>query len=85
MLSKSTADYNIGDKFFMYRKIFRFREYVLIEQSKYVVDVHYRQSKDALWQIKRYKGKDQNITFHSLGITIPMEKLYKRTSLASQV
>ena len=33
VLSKSTADYDRGDKFYLYRQIPSFREYVLIEQK----------------------------------------------------
>lgn len=82
VLSKSTAEYDRGDKFYMYRKIPSFKEYVLIEQKKYVVDVHYRKNKEALWQIIRYEGKDQEVPLHSIGITISMEQLYKRTELS---
>ena len=33
----------------MYRQIPGFREYVLIEQDKYVVDVHFKHEKSDLW------------------------------------
>ena len=50
VLSKSTADYDRGDKFYLYRQIPSFREYVLIEQKKHVVDVHYKHEKSDLWR-----------------------------------
>ena len=76
VLSKSTADYDRGDKFYMYRKIPTFKEYVLIEQHKYVVDVHFKAEGVDLWQIKRYEGEHQVIKLQSLGIALSMKELY---------
>lgn len=76
VLSKSTADYDRGDKFYLYRQLPSFREYVLIEQKKYVVDVHYKSPKSDLWRITRYEGLDQMIKLQSLDIEISMKELY---------
>lgn len=83
VLSKSTAEYDRGDKFYLYRQIPSFREYVLIEQKKYVVDVHYKQGKSDLWRITRYEGLDKKIKLHSLDIEISMEELFYRTKIIS--
>lgn len=79
VLSKSTADYDRGDKFYLYRQIPSFREYVLIEQKKHVVDVHYKHPNSDLWSITRYEGLHQKVKFQSLDIEIQMEELYYRT------
>ena len=42
VLSKSTSRYDRGDKFHLYRKLSSFKEYVLIEQEKHIVDVHFK-------------------------------------------
>ena len=84
VLSKSTAEYDRGDKFYLYRQIPSFREYVLIEQKKYVVDVHYKDENSDLWRITRYEGLDKKIRLHSLDIELSMEELYYRTSIASE-
>lgn len=82
VLSKSSAEYDRGDKFYLYRQIPGFREYVLIEQKKHVVDVHYKSPKSDLWQITRYEGLDQTIQLQSLGIEISMADLYFDIDLA---
>lgn len=82
VLSKSTADYDRGDKFYLYRQIPSFKEYVLIEQKKHIVDVHYKQEKSDFWKITRYKGLDKIIKLQSLDIEISMENLYHRTKIA---
>ncbi len=84
VLSKSTAEYDRGDKFHIYQKIPSFKEYVLIEQTRYIVDVYYKQENSDLWRITRYEGLDQIIPFTSLNISLSMEELYYRTTIARQ-
>ena len=80
-LSPSTAEYDRGDKFYLYRQIPTFREYVLIEQKKHVVDVHYKHKNRDLWRITRYEGLDTVITLSSFGLEIPMSDIYYRTAI----
>ena len=84
VLSKSTAEYDRGDKFYLYRQIPTFREYVLIEQKKHVVDVHYKGEDSDLWRITRYEGLDKKIKLHSLDIELSMEELYYRTNIVPE-
>lgn len=81
VLSKTTADYDRGDKFYLYRQIPTFKEYVLIEQKKYVVDVHYKHPNSDLWSITRYKGLDKKVNLQSLNLEISMEDIYYRTKI----
>lgn len=79
VLSKSTAEYDRGDKFYLYRQIPTFREYILIEQKKHVVDVHFKHENSDLWRITRYQGLDKIVKLQSIGIEISMKELYHRT------
>lgn len=81
VLSKSTAGYDRGDKFHLYRKIPTFKEYVIIEQQRYIVDVHYKHDNSDLWKITRYEGLDSIVKFQSIGVEITMEELYYRTKI----
>ncbi len=76
VLSKSTIEYDRGDKFYFYRQIPTLQEYVLIEQNRYVVEVYYKKEKNDLWRISRYEGLDQIIKFQSIDIEINMAELY---------
>lgn len=76
VLSKSTSEYDRGDKFYFYRQIPSLQEYILIDQSRYVVEAYYKKEKNDLWRISRYEGLDQSVVFQSLGITIGMKELY---------
>lgn len=76
VLSKSTASYDRGDKFHLYRQIASLKEYVLIEQEKAVVEVYYKKEESDLWKITRYEGLDKTIFFESISIDIKMSDLY---------
>lgn len=76
VLSKSTIEYDRGDKFYFYRQIPTLQEYVLIEQNRYVVEVYYKKEKNDLWRISRYEGLDQIIKLQSIDIEINMDELY---------
>ena len=81
VLSKSTAEYDRGDKFYFYRQLESFKEYVLIEQDRHIVDVHYKSKNSDLWRITRYEGLDKTIKLQSLDIEISMKELYFRTEI----
>ena len=81
VLSKSTASYDRGDKFYFYRQIPSFREYVLIEQDKYVVDAHFKGEGSDFWKITRYEGLDKIVELQSIGVNLSMERLYRRTEI----
>ena len=84
VLSKSTANYDRGDKFHIYRQIPALQEYVLIEQDKYIVDVHYKTPKSDLWKITRIEGIDSVIQFQSIDVTISMKDLFFDVILNSE-
>jgi len=81
VLSKSTASYDRGDKFYFYRQIPTFKEYVLIEQDKHVVDVHLKGDSSDFWKITRYEGLDTIVELESIGVELSMERLYRRTEI----
>lgn len=82
VLSKSTAEYDRGDKFYFYRQIPGFREYVLIEQDRHIVDVHFKAAQTNMWRITRYQGLKAAVKLQSVGAEINMEDLYFSTEPA---
>ena len=81
VLSKSTVEYDRGDKFFLYRQIPTFKEYVLVDQYRHVVDIHFKPEKSDLWQLTRVEGLNQIIKLQSVGLEISMYDMYDRTSM----
>ncbi len=81
VLSKSTANYDRGDKFYKYRELASFREYVLINQDKAVVDIFYKNEEDNKWEIDRKMGLNSSFELKSIGIQVDMRELYKNIEL----
>ena len=76
VLSKSTGSYDRGDKFHKYCSLPSFKEYVLIDQYKPVVDVLYKEGSD-YWKMVTTIGLDKSIYLHTLDVQVSMEDIYQ--------
>ncbi|MCB0848005.1 MAG: Uma2 family endonuclease, partial [Bacteroidetes bacterium] len=79
VLSKSTANYDRGEKFFLYALIESLQEYVLIEQDKKSVEIFSRRGD--LWKIVKYSIEDKAFPISSLGIEISFDEIYQDTQI----
>lgn len=75
VLSKSTAGYDRGDKFFKYRQLPSLREYVLIDQYQPVVESFFKREA-GVWEISRAEGLDQTFPIKSLDLSLTLADLY---------
>ncbi len=75
VLSPNTRGYDRGEKFWKYKHLSSFKEYVIIEQKEPVVEVCTRQA-DGSWNILTTIGLDASVFLHTLGISIPMSAIY---------
>ncbi|MBF2016059.1 MAG: Uma2 family endonuclease [Rivularia sp. T60_A2020_040] len=76
VLSPSTAAFDRGKKFTRYRQSDTLKEYVLIESDEIAVEC-FRRNNEGLWVLHTY-GQGDSLTLESVGISIPVEKLYRR-------
>ncbi|MBS9783014.1 MAG: Uma2 family endonuclease [Pasteurella sp.] len=81
VLSPSTAKYDIGTKFDMYKAIDSLQEYAVVEQSIMRIDI-YRKSDD--WNATRYE-KGDDVEFQSIGLTVPITEIYDRILFAEDI
>ncbi len=79
VLSKSTANYDRGEKFFLYGLIESLKEYILIDQEKRRVEVFSRRGD--LWKISKYISDDKTVPISSLEIDISIEEIYRDTQI----
>ncbi len=79
VLSKSTANYDRGEKFFLYGLIETLKEYILIDQEKMQVEIFSR--REDLWKITKFTESDRVVPISALGIEIPIEELYRDTQI----
>lgn len=73
--SKSTKNYDQGDKFDYYRSLSSFREYVLVEQDRWRVVQHLKTS-SGQWLLTDYETQDAVIELASLNLTVPLSDIY---------
>ncbi|MBD2387059.1 Uma2 family endonuclease [Cylindrospermum sp. FACHB-282] len=76
VLSKSTKNYDQGDKFTFYRSIPQFKEYVLVEQNQYQV-MHYSKTNEGEWIFREYKSEDDIVKLQHLDFEISLVEIYQ--------
>ena len=78
VLSPSTEAFDRGKKFTNYRQLNTLKEYVLIQADEIGIEC-FRLNKEGLWVLHSYAEGDV-LELESVGLTIPVEKLYRRVS-----
>jgi Uma2 family endonuclease len=76
VLSKSTKNYDQGDKFDYYRSIPNFREYVLINQYKFNVQ-HFAKTADGKWLLTDYESADSVLALSAFEFQIQLSDIYE--------
>jgi Uma2 family endonuclease len=77
VLSESTAQYDRGTKWLLYRDLPTLRHYVLIGQDEYRVE-HYARQPDGRWLFSEARGVEESIELESIGCRLPLDRLYAR-------
>ena len=75
VLSSSTASYDRGDKFRLYRRNPSLQDYVLVDAEKIAIDL-YRKNDRGNWEIFNYQSGD-NIELRSIDLSFPIESVYE--------
>jgi Uma2 family endonuclease len=79
VLSKSTKNYDRGDKFTFYKTLPSFREYILIDQTKIKVE-QYSKTENKRWLYCEYDEEDTALVFNSLELEVPLSAIYKKVN-----
>jgi Uma2 family endonuclease len=80
VLSRSTQDYNHGEKFSTYRTIESFREYLLIDQCSIHVE-HYVRTAANQWLLTEYDDPTIRVTLNTFQTVIEVSSLYENIAL----
>ncbi len=77
VLSKSTKNYDRGDKFEQYRTLESLKEYVLIAQDRYHTEHHTRQA-DNTWLLSETNRIEDSIELISIGCQLELVEIYDK-------
>ncbi len=75
VLSDSTADYDRGTKFMLYRGLDSLQDYVLVSQNKVHIE-YYRKVADGNWLLEELDNIDQKLKAESIQVEIPLREVY---------
>ncbi|MBD1844658.1 Uma2 family endonuclease [Cyanobacteria bacterium FACHB-63] len=79
VLSKSTQDYDMNDKFRYYRSIPELQEYILVNQ--YFVDVQqYTKTDQDFWIYRSYESIENTLKFGTIEAEITLSEIYEGIS-----
>jgi len=81
VLSKSTQNYDQGDKFLYYRSIPEFKEYILIDQYQYHV-MQYVKTAEGQWSFTELEGESATLSLQTIDFQIPLNELYEQVNFA---
>jgi Uma2 family endonuclease len=76
VLSPSTEEYDRTGKFYAYKRIASFKEYVLVWQTEPSVTASFKIGENA-WQDTEAEGLDTSIYLQSIDCTIDLKKIYR--------
>jgi Uma2 family endonuclease len=80
VLSKSTQNYDQGDKFTYYRSIPELREYLLIDQSQFRV-MQYAKTDSGSWLLTEATGETAVLTLATVSFELAIADLYEGIDL----
>lgn len=76
ILSKSTRNYDQGEKFNLYRQIASLKEYILIDSEAVKVIKHTR-NEDDTWLLKEFSSINDFFTISSIQVTLNLVDVYE--------
>ena len=82
VLSDSTEAYDRGEKFALYRQIPSLREYLLVSQSRVLVELFTR-GEDGRWTLSDYSTLTDQVPLTSLGCALALAEVYDKVDLAA--
>ena len=80
ILSKSTKNYDRGEKFKLYRDIPSLKEYHLVDSESVLVEA-FRINLSGKWELEETKSADGIFSIPAIDIKIPLKDIYSGTKL----
>jgi len=81
VLSKSTRNYDRGEKFKLYRDIPTLKEYVLVDSEAMAVEI-FRLNANDHWELEEYKSTVEGFEIQVISTPLSFAEVYEGTKLA---
>lgn len=79
VISESSEAYDRGEKFWKYRSLDSFKEYMLIDSRRYAVEKWYKQD-EKIWRMDSAFARSESIHLHTLDVHLPLSEIYRRVA-----
>jgi Uma2 family endonuclease len=83
VLSKSTENYDRGQKWEFYQQLDSLREYLLVSQEEAKVTLYYREP-GGPWMYELVAGLDQTLRLSSIECELPLAEIYENVELGPE-
>lgn len=81
VLSKSTASYERGEKFALYRQIHSLKEYVIADSTKVWAEA-WSKHKEGLWTLVQETNRiENNIYLEAIDLRLSLEDVYRNSKV----
>lgn len=80
VLSRSTKNYDRGEKFKLYRNIQTLKEYILVDSENIHIEV-FRTNANSHWELEEYKKPEETMLVKTVQLSIPLTEIYEGTKL----
>ncbi|MET4082721.1 Uma2 family endonuclease [Pedobacter sp. UYP30] len=75
VLSKSTKNYDRGEKFKLYRAIATLKEYILIDSESIHIEI-FRLNENNHWELQEYNSLNETVIIKAIDETITLSEIY---------
>lgn len=82
ILSRSTEQYDRGNKFRFYRDIPILKEYILVDSESIDVEA-FRLNEEGRWELQEYRFLTEVLSIPTLQLTLPLSEVYEGTKLVN--
>lgn len=80
MLSKSTKNYDRGEKFKLYREINTLKEYILVDSESMHVEI-FRLNSNKHWELEEYNDAGSSLQIKAIKENILIDEIYEGVKL----
>lgn len=82
VLSKSTKNYDRGEKFKLYRDIVSLKEYILVDSESMHIEI-FRLNKNGHWELEEYKSLTDSVIIKAIDESVVLSEIYEGVHIAN--